>query len=91
MESSRAARSESKKSARPYDCPETRFLEWRARPLEGERQRVEKLIIDGEKQLEAIIETHREKMSPLYSPALDARIDELTKQLNQLELELVEP
>jgi hypothetical protein len=49
------------------------------------------LIIDGEKQLEAIIETHRDKMSPLYSPALDARIDELTKQLNQLELELIEP
>jgi len=49
------------------------------------------LIIDGEKQLEAIIEKHRDKMSPLYSPALDALIDELTKQLNQLELELIEP
>jgi len=38
-----------------------------APPLEGERQKNEKLIVDGEKQLETITETHRQKMSPLYS------------------------
>lgn len=38
-----------------------------APPTESERLKVEQLIVDGEKQLEAITETHREKMSPLYA------------------------
>lgn len=62
----------------------------------------EQLNVDGEKQFEAIIETHRQKMSPLYArrfdlnqirkiaglqeklPALNARIDELSRQLSGL-------
>ena len=86
MESSRIARSESKKSASPYDCPETGFLKWRTRPLAGERQKVEQLIIDGEKQFEAIIETHREKMSPLYSRRFD--LNQIRKQAQQFQEEL---
>jgi DNA anti-recombination protein RmuC len=42
-----------------------------APPLESERLKVEQLIVDGEKQLEAIIETHRQKMSPLYARRFD--------------------
>ena len=38
-----------------------------APPLESERLKVEQLIIDGEKQLEAIIETYRQKLSPFYA------------------------
>ncbi len=38
-----------------------------APPLEYERLKVEQLIVDGGKQLEAISETHRQKMSPLYA------------------------
>lgn len=62
----------------------------------------EQLNVDGEKQLEAIIETHRQKMSLLYArrfdlnqipkiaglqeklPSLNARIDELSRQLSGL-------
>lgn len=73
-----------------------------APPVESERLKVEQLIVDGEKQLEAIIETHRHKMSPLYVhrfdlnqipkiaglqeklPSLNARIDELSRQLSGL-------
>jgi len=57
-----------------------------APPLEGERQKVEQLIVDGEKQLEAIIETHREKMSPLYSRRFD--LNQIRKQAQQSQEEL---
>jgi hypothetical protein len=40
-------------------------------PLASEGLKVEQLIVDGEKQFEAIIETHRQKMSPFYARRFD--------------------
>ncbi|MEI7458898.1 MAG: hypothetical protein WCK15_05780 [Pirellula sp.] len=44
------------------------------------------MIIDGEKQFEAIIETRREKMSPLYSRRFD--LNQIRKQAQQFQDEL---
>lgn len=39
--------------------------------LESDRLKVEQMIVDGQKQLEAIFETHRQKMALLYSRRFD--------------------